>query len=292
VELRHLRYFLAVAEEGHFGRAARRLRIAQPPVSRQIQALEEELGFPLFDRTKRRIELTAAGKVFRERARRVLDGVEEAVTAARRASLGQTGRVAVGYPSSLAYSGLTELLRAFRAHSPDVDLVLREIPAQEQITALREGRLDVGLVRAPLAEPALASEPVRTEPLVVAMPADHRLARRSRVALRDLAREPFVGFPRASNAPFFDLLIRACHDAGFSPMIVQEAPQLDIVSLVAAGYGVSLLPESVRNVPREGLVYKSLVDSPTTTLLVVWRRDDPSPVVRDFLAVVRRVLST
>lgn len=292
MELRHLRYFVAVAEEGHFGRAARRLRIAQPPLSRQIHALEDELGFALFDRSRRRIEVTPAGQVFLARVRRVFEMLDATVIEARRASKGELGRVAVGYPSSVAYSGLTELLRAFRARSPGVDLVLREMPPQDQIVALKDGRLDVAFVRAPLEEPGLASEPVRTEPLVVALPEDHPLASRRRIALPELAREPFVSFPRARGPSFFDLLMRLCHDAGFTPNIVQEAPQLDIVMLVAAGYGVAIVPRSAGNVRRDGLVYKPLEGAPESTLLVAWRPDDRSPVVRDFLDVVRRVFAS
>ncbi len=292
MELRHLRYFVAVAEEGHFGRAARRLHIAQPPLSRQIRALEDELGFPLFDRSRRRIEMTPAGQVFLARVRRLFEMLDATVIEARRASKGELGRIAVGYPSSVAYTGLTEMLRAFHARSPKVDLVLREMPPQDQILALKEGRLDVGFVRAPLDDPTLASEPVRTEPLVVALPDDHPLTTRKRIALGDLAREPFVSFPRARGPSYFDLLMRLCHDAGFTPNIVQEAPQLDMVSLVAAGFGVALVPRSLRHVRREGLVYKPLEGAPETTLLVAWRPDNHSPVVRDFLDVVRRVFAS
>lgn len=292
MELRHLRYFVAVAEEGHFGRAARRLHIAQPPLSRQIRALEDELGFPLFDRSRRTIEVTPAGQVFLARVRRLFETLDAAVIEARRAHKGELGRIAIGYPSSVAYSGLTEMLRAFHGRSPSVDIVLREMPPQDQIDALKDGRLDVGFVRGPLEDPTLASEPVRTEPLVVALPEDHPLASRKRIVLADLAREPFVSFPRARGPSFFDLLMRLCHDAGFTPNIVQEAPQLDMVSLVAAGFGVAIVPRSVRNVRREGLVYKPLEGAPETTLLVAWRPDNASPVVRDFLEVVRRVFAS
>src|SRR5262245_32624600 len=147
MELRHLRYFIAVAEEGHFGRAARRLRIAQPPLSRQLQALEEELGFALIDRRRR--ALTPAGEAFLPSAREVFDALDRAVTSARRAARGESGRIRVGFPSSIAISGLTELLRAFRIRSPGVEVVLREMPPQPQIDALKTGGIDVGFLRAP-----------------------------------------------------------------------------------------------------------------------------------------------
>src|SRR5262249_12777720 len=154
----------------------------------------------------------------------------------------QTGRIAIGYPSSVAFSGLPELLRAFRARSPSVEIALRELAPQEQIDALKDSRLDVGFVRGVITDSELASRRGRSEPLVVALPGDHAMAAQPRIALEALAREPFVSFPRTRGPAFFDYLMRLCHEAGFSPNIVQEAPQLDVVSLVAAGFGVALVP--------------------------------------------------
>lgn len=289
MDLRHLRYFTAVAEERHFGRAAQRLGIAQPPLSRQIQDLESELGFSLFDRSRRRVELTPAGAVFLAHVRRVFDALELAVHEARRASVGETGRLVVGYLSSLAYSGITELVRTFRGELPAVELALREMPPQEQIEALKDGRIDVGFVRAPLHDARLASECVRREPLLVALPADHPLAARKRIPLELLSREPFVVFPRQRGSAFFDLVMGLCRAAGFSPRIAQEALHLDILSLVAAGFGVSILPESIKNVGRKGLALRPIVGAPSTDLLVAWRADDASPTLRQFLSFVRRV---
>jgi DNA-binding transcriptional LysR family regulator len=289
VELRHLRYFMTVAEERHFGRAARRLRIAQPPLSRQIQALETELGFALFDRSRRRVSVTPAGDALLSHARRVFETLDLGIHAARRAASGQTGRIAIGYPSSVAFSGLPELLRAFRLRSPGVEIALRELPPQEQIEALKDGRLDVGLIRGPIHDEELASRRVRSEPLFVALPTDHPLAARPRIALEMLAHEPFVAFPRHRGPAFFDYLIKLCHSAGFSPNIVQEAPQMDIVSLVAAGFGVALVPGSLMHAGRPGLVFRPIVGAPRTELLVAWRPGDASPVLRDFLEVVRDV---
>jgi DNA-binding transcriptional LysR family regulator len=289
VELRHLRYFLAVAEERHFGRAARRLRIAQPPLSRQIQALEAELGFALFDRSRRRIELTPAGATLDAHARRIFEALEVGVHEARRAAVGQVGRIAVGYLSSVAFSGLPELLSAFRVRSPGVEVVLRELSPSEQVEGLKARRIDVGFIRGLLDDDELSSLRVRREPLMVALPVGHPLASRSRLDLALLAHEPFVSFIRQRCPGFFDSLMRLCHDAGFTPRIVQEAPHLDIVSLVAAGFGVAILPGSVRNAGRPGVVFRSIVGSPQTELRVAWRPDDDSPVVRDFLEVLRTV---
>lgn len=289
MELRHLRYFAAIAEERHFGRAAERLGIAQPPLSKQLQDLEEELGYSLVDRSRRPIELTAAGQTLLEHARSLLEAVEIAVRETRRSGAGHSGRVSIGYPSSLAYSGLTQLLRAFRERSPDVAIEVRELPPADQIEALKRGDLDVGFVRAPLHEPQLTSENIRTEKLVLALPADHRLAIRERIALSAVAREPFVLFPRARGPGFFDLLVSFCRDSGFTPHIVQEAPQIDVLALVAAGFGVSILPESVREQRRADIVLRPLIGSPTTELRLVWRSGDPSPAVARFVETVRRV---
>jgi DNA-binding transcriptional LysR family regulator len=289
MELRHLRYFVAVAEELHFGRAAERLGIAQPPLSRQIQNLETELGFKLFERTQRRVELSAAGAVLFARSREVLERLDEAVREARRASTGKRGRVAVGYPSSLAYTGLVGVLRAFRAECPDVELAVRELPPAEQVEYLKKGELDVGFLRGPLDDKALATECVRREPLVLALPADHALARRPRLTLGSVAGEPFVFFPRVRAPAYFDLLLGLCQKAGFAPQIRHEAPQADVLSLVAAGFGLSILPASVRESRRADVVFRPFAGAPLVELLLAWRVGEGSPSRDAFVEVVRRV---
>lgn len=287
MELRHLRYFLTLAEELHFGRAAARLHIQQPPLSRQIQVLEEELGFPLFERSRRRVELTPAGAALYGRAQQVFDALDVAVHDARSAAQGETGRLVIGYPSSLAYSGLAELLRAFRTRFPGVELTLRELSPGEQIDALKAGSQDVGFVRSSPEDPALASELVRREPLMVVLPDDHPLAKRRTVALGTLRHEPFVMFPRARGPAFFDQLMALCAASGFMPRIAQEAPQLDIVSMVAAGFGVSIMPASMRHFHRPGLVFRAITGSPQTELLIVWRHQNLSPALHKFVDLVR-----
>lgn len=289
MELRHLRYFVAVAEEAHFGRAAKRLQIAQPPLSRQIQALEDEIGVFLFDRSRKRVELTAAGASLLESARRLFAQVDVAIRDAKRASAGESGRITIGYPSTLAYSGLPELLRTFRTQKPGVEISLRELPPQEQMNLLRDGQLDIGFVRAPVEDGSLVSERVRREPLVVALPSDHRLTSRKRIALKDLATENFVCFPRARGPGFFDQLMGIFQGAGFTPRIVQETPLLDLVSFVAAGFGVAVVPASIRNLRRAGVAYRPIVGSPTTDLLLVWKEERHDPLVSAFVEVVRRV---
>ena len=263
--------------------------MAQPPLSRQIQALETELGFPLFDRSRRRVELTPAGATLQEHVGRVFEALDLGLHEARRAAVGQTGRIVVGYLSSVAFSGLPELISAFRARAPEVEVVLRELPPQEQVEALKARRIDVGFIRGALDDDELTSRRVRREPLVVALPAGHRLGVRARLPLELLSREPFVSFPRQRGPAFFDYLMRLCHDAGFTPRIVQEAPHLDIVSLVAAGFGVAILPGSVRHAARPGVVFRAITGAPQTELRVAWRPADTSPVLRDFLDVLREV---
>jgi DNA-binding transcriptional LysR family regulator len=186
-------------------------------------------------------------------------------------------------------SGLAELIRAFRARSPAVEVDLRELTLQEQVEALRARRIDLGFVRGPLREPDLSLRLVRSEPLLLALPTGHPLARRARLSLTELADEPFVTFPRERGPAFFDQIMRLCHDAGFTPRIVQQAMQLDVVSLVAAGFGVAILPGSMRLARRPGAVFRAIEGAPTTDLLAAWRPDDDSPVLRDFLDVLGEV---
>jgi DNA-binding transcriptional LysR family regulator len=289
VELRHLRYFVAVAEERHFGRAARRLHIAQPPLSRQIHALEAELGFALFDRSRRKVELTTAGEAFLSHARRVFETLEIGISAARRAASGRSGRITIAYPSSVAFSGLYEILRVFHTRSPSVEVSLRESPPQEQLEALKDGRIDVGFLRGPMHDDELASQEVKSEPLVVALPSRHPLAARARLSLEMLKEEPFVSFPRRRGPAFFDFLMRLCHDAGFAPNIVQEAPYLDLVGLVAAGFGVAIVPASVKQARRPGVVFRPIAGAPRTYVHVAWLPGNGSAVVRSFLDIIREV---
>ncbi len=287
MELRHLRYFVTVAEELHFGRAAQRLHMAQPPLSRQIQVLEAELGFQLFERSRRRVELTPAGNALLSGARQVFDTLDVAIHDARSASAGESGRLVVGYPSSLAYSGLTELLRAFRTRFPGVDMTLRELSPGEQIDALKAGNLDVGFVRSSLDDPSLVAERVRKEALMVVLPDDHPLCSKRVIPLAALAQEPFVLFPRARGPAYFDQLMALCRAAGFTPRIVQEAAQLDIISMVAAGFGISIMPSSMRNFHRPGLSFRPILGTPQVELLIVWRHQNLSPALHKFLDLVR-----
>ena len=289
MELRHLRYFLAVAEELHFGRAAEKLHIAQPPLSQQIQQLERELGFPLFLRANRRVTLTAGGTVFLHDIRHSLASIEQAVQAARRADQGETGTLAVGFSTSATFEVLPALLSAFRARRPEVALSLYELNAAEQKRALLDRRLDVGLARPSIPDDGLTVEAVLREPLIAALPETHPLARQDSLTLADLSDEPFVLSPENPRPSYADMVKTLCAGAGFVPRVVQEAREMPtLLSLVAAGLGVTLTPASARNLRRAGLVYRPLRDPEAVTeLTVAYRRADPSPTLSGFLGVVR-----
>lgn len=291
MELRHLRYFLTVAEELSFTRAAERLHMAQPPLGQQIRQLEKELGVELFYRTKRRVRLTAAGEAFLEEARSALDRVETAAESARRASRGEVGTLAVGFVGSAAYDVLPEILKAFRGRYPEVEIALEELTTTQQIQALGEGRIEVGFVRPPVEEESLAVKTVLREPLVAVLPGDHPLSGSEDLPLSALKNEPFVMTPRRLGPSFYDRIVGACQNAGFSPRVVQEAIQMQtIVGLVAGGIGVALVPASESNLTRKGVVYKSVRDRGLEVeLAAVWRPEAPSPTLLAFLEIVDEV---
>lgn len=295
MELRHLRYFVAVAEERHFGRAATRLAMAQPPLSTQIKALERELGVELFHRGPRGVTLTAAGEAFAAGAYEALAVVERASVSARRAAAGELGRLHVGFVSSAAYGPLPDAVRRFRERYGGVSLSLEELSTDIQLRDLRGGALDVGLFRMGFdfaEEPSdeLSIERIAREPFVLALPQDHPLAGREVLSLADVAADAFVHFPRKSNPSLHDQVARYCLSAGFVPQVVQEAKLMQtIVGLVVAGLGVALVPASLMRLQREGVVYRPLAEREVASEMVaVWRRDNPSVTLPNFLAVLRQ----
>lgn len=291
IELRHLRYFMAVAEELHFGRAAERLHIAQPPLSQQIRQLETELGFQLFYRTKRSVQLTEAGLVFFNECQRLLRQLDQAIQTGRQVSRGELGQLAIGFVSSAAYNVLPAILRSFRAEVPSVSLDLHELTTDQQLTWLSEGRIDVGFVRPPIEESSLHLMTIFHEPLVAALPETHSLARQSDISLQALAAESFILFPRLLAPGLYDQIISLCQQAGFSPNVVQQAIQMQtIISLVAAEIGIAIVPVSLQNLQRTGVVYKPLREpTPKAAIAVAWRKSDPSPTVQRFLATVQPI---
>ena len=289
MELRQLRYFVAVAEELHFRRAAARLHMSQPPLSQQIQQLEAEMGCTLLTRTRRRVELTPAGAAFLRDARALLSELDGAVETARRIDAGQTGRIRINFVGSALVSTVPELVQRFRASHPRVEVELHERSTVEQLRAIKAGSVDVGLIRAPLeADADLVVETIARERTVAALAAKHPLAAMRRVPLRRLAAEPLVLFPRDQAPGFHDLLISSLADSGTTPQVVQYAPEmLTIIGLVAAGIGSSLVPASVERLALDGVVYRPVTGAPATELAAVRRAGDDSPLVRAFFEQAR-----
>lgn len=289
IELRHLRYFIAVAEELHFGRAAERLRMAQPPLSQQIKQLELTLGYQLFYRTKRSVQLTEAGQAFLIESQKLLKQLDQAIEIGRQVSRGERGQLVIGFISSSAYSVLPEMLRSFRAQVPAVRLELHEMPTNEQIEWLRDGKIDLGILRPPVEDKSLQLQTILREPMVVALPETHPLIDRPAIALASLAQESFVLFPRPLSPRIYDQIISLCQQTGFSPNVVQEAMQMQtIVSLVAGGMGISIVPISLRNMQRTGVIYKPLTEpTPYAEVAIAWRQQDNAPSLRRFLEIVQ-----
>ncbi|MCG2585707.1 LysR family transcriptional regulator [Massilia sp. TS11] len=291
MELRHLRYFIAVAEELHFTRAAQRLNIGQPPLSHAIAQLEEEVGALLFERSKRWVRLTPAGSLFLSDARRILALAEQAQETARRAERGEAGELRIGFTYSTPFTPLfVAAIRRYRQQYPGVTLTLRELSSQRQIEALAQRELDLAFTR-PLSVPdaRLAMAPLRDDPLVAVLPSEHRLAHTRHLALRDLANEPFVMYPAAAGTAIVPLILRLCRAAGFSPHVAQEAGEsASIIGLVAAGCGVTVLPATFRRIRMEGVSYRQLQDADArTSLMLGWRAGEHAPLVDAFVAIAR-----
>ncbi|MEG1040112.1 MAG: LysR substrate-binding domain-containing protein [Pseudomonas sp.] len=291
MELRHLRYFIAVAEELHFGRAAQNLGISQPPLSQQIQALEQELGARLFERTNRRVELSEAGRLFLEEARLVLAQVDKAADVARRAQLGELGEMKIGFTSSAPFNfSIPKAIYAFRQRFAAVHLNLKEMSSQAVADALLDESIEVGLMR-PLALPdSLVATELFREPLVAVINAAHPLAEGSEqgVHMAALANEPFVFFPRSYGSGLYAQLLSLARHAGFSPHFAQEASEaMTIIGLVSAGLGVSVLPASFQRMRIDGVVYRTLLDDGADTAVwLVQRRESSSPMADAFAALL------
>jgi DNA-binding transcriptional LysR family regulator len=294
MELRHLRYFVAVAEEGHVTRAAERLGIQQPPLSQQIQALERELDTKLFQRLPRGVELTAAGRAFLDEARAILQRTQQAIAAARRVGRGEAGRIGLGFTSSASFQPFVpRAIRTFRDTYPLVELALEESGTIEMVEALRARTIDVAFIRSPVPTTAnLAVLPILDESMFVALPSRHPLAAAAgSLALPALAEEVFILYRRPIGPGLHDAIIAACDRAGFSPIIGQEAPRmLSTLSLVAAGLGVTLVPASMSRLEAEGVAYRPLDPSAqlTAPLTLAYRRDESAAAVCNFVALVRQ----
>jgi DNA-binding transcriptional LysR family regulator len=296
MELRHLRYFLTVAQELNFTRAAKRLHIAQPPLTQQIKALEAELGVMLFDRSSYRIELTDAGRAFAAEVERILGDVRNAVLSAKRASRAAVGQVRVGFTESASFNPLvTSAFRTFRSAYAEVEVSLEERQSTELALALREGRIDVAFLRPPLkTNEGITLHLLEEEEMVVAVPSGHPLAGRKTIALTELEKETFILYPRAVRPGLADAVVTACEKVGFKPRIEQYAPQLaSTINLVAASLGISIVPRSMQELQPHAVSYVRLRGRPVHALLsIAHRGDESSASVLKFVEMARSMSVT
>lgn len=295
MELRHLRYAVAVAESLHFGRAAERLHMSQPPLSLQIRQLEEELGIKLFARTKRQVQVTKTGEIFIDEARVILAQAEHAAKLALRVSNGEIGQLTIAVAGPADAQIFIDIFSLFAKRHPKARIVLRNIGTAQQAQALREGRIHIGFLVPPIDDPALVLETVVQRPIVIALPRRHPLAARASVPLRALAAESHVMFARDLAPRFFDAILSACQEAGFSLNVMHEVDNLHTAcALVAAGLGVSFVPAGIQTAVTSPIVLRPLkprlrhVDSP---LAMAYRRESSSDLVRLFVAVVQEVVA-
>jgi DNA-binding transcriptional LysR family regulator len=287
MELRHLRYFAAVAETCHFGRAAERLHMAQPALSQAIRQLEGELGTPLLVRTTRQVSLTPAGEFMYGEAQRVLGRIEDSVRSVRRIADGRLGLVRIALTGTAAFTQLPRIARAVKDELPSVALEIHaDLLTPAQCEGLRAGSIDLGVLRPPVTGEGLELRTIEVEPLVLAAPADHRLAVETGVTMADLRTEGFIVYSSRDSA-VNDAVLRSCERAGFAPRRDHEVLGTSaLLALVAAGLGVALVPASVRAVPLAGVVFRDVVDAGSVELALAWRQEDPSPLVGSVLTTL------
>lgn len=290
MELRQLRYFVAVAEHAHFGRAAAELHMAQPALSRAIRQFERELGAELFTRSTRHVALTEAGQVLLADAQDLLARAETLRTRVRQTTSGHLGKVRIGCTGSASYGYLTRFMRDLSEELPGLDFELEtEMLTPDQEKALLEGRLDLGILRLPVSSDELEWRVVRREPLVAALPATHPLAEVADLTVADLAGVPFITYNVASGSVVGSAVLSACQAAGFTPHRVRDVTETaTLLALVAAGQGVSLVPDGARAMSLDGLVFRDLPDVPTVDLALAWRRQGRAPAVGTILDAVER----
>ena len=291
IEIRHLRYFLAVAETLHFGKAAGKLGMAQPPLSQQIKNLERTLGYALFDRTTRGVKLTSVGQFFAQRAANILTTLQDDVEMTRRLGAGKEGILNVGFSGSVMFTSLPKAIESYRRRRPSIELRLRELVTAEQIPALLDGTLEIGFLRDGEPRDGLVLESILREPYIAVFPSFHKLARKKLLSPIDLKDEPFVLFARKMGNLAFDRTVACCEAAGFRPNIVQDAPQWPtLLRLVAAGLGVSLAPACVGKLMMPGVTYRKLRSRHWSSIDIGRSADIENPAAEVFLEIVRPVL--
>jgi len=285
METRHLKYFIAVAEERHFGRAAQRLHMAQPPLSQQIRHLEEQLGTPLLIRTTRKVELTPAGQVLLDRGRLLLEEIRALESDVQQVGAGATGVLRVGFTGTATYRLMPLIVQSASRSLPGLRITVQgELLTQQMETALEEGRLDVAVLRPPIRSHSIAHKLLEQDQLVCALPADSPLAEKGTLDIADLALENFIGYP--SYSVVNGIFLNACRIAGFQPRLVQEAKETStLLSLVSAGMGVALVPMTSRMFSFQGVVFRPLRNPPPVDLVVAWNRNNESALVQSFLTL-------
>jgi DNA-binding transcriptional LysR family regulator len=294
-DLNQLRCFVTVAEELHFGRAAARLNMTQPPLSRQIQVLEHIVDAPLLERTSRSVRLTPAGRSFLPEARRILKLAESASQVARRIAMGKTGSLKLGYTAAAAYGYLPELIAACRARLPEVDFSLKEMVSGDQLEALTSGQIDAGLLRPPIGRPELATRRVLAEPLLAAIPRKHPLASAATLSIKDLDGQHFVMYSPYESRYFHDLLVALFTQADILPRYVQHLGQIhSILAMVRAGLGAAIVPAAAASLRIADVKLRPLkLRSPTPVeLFLVWRRDCENPLLPSLIEIASELTSS
>lgn len=291
MDLRQLRYFIALAEEGHFGRAADALNMAQPPLSQQIKAIEAELGVTLIDRSRRPIELTPAGRTLMREAQQVLAQMARAEAMTRLAAKGEDGRLSIGVTGTAALEFAVPVIAEFSRLRPNVSLSLKELSSPMQLEALEKGEIHIGFVRPPVTDERISIRLVHQDSFLVALPPDHALAEQPAVRLADLNGTPLVIFDRLEAPGFRDLILHVCRSGGYVPVAIQDAPQMTtMLCLVGAGAGMALVPASARRLAIEGVVFKPLLDySPPIELYAAWLPNDKAIFVDELLGIVDKM---
>ena len=294
IDLKHIRAFRIVAEERHFGRAAKLLHIAQPPLSRQIQELERSLGVRLFERGPRHVRLTAAGTTLYSRTSTVLADLDSALQDTARASCGVTGRLSLAFIHSSSYVLLPQVLRSYRRHFPEVDIALHEMTILEQTEALRRGRIDVGILRPPVEVPGVELEELLVDPFMLVVPTDHRLAERAKASLREVRDEPFIMFPRATSSLFHTRILSMCEAAGFAPKIAQQTTHIHtVLGLVHAELGIAVVPATGRTLAVPGIRWLTIAEAPPPVAVsLAWRLEADAALVGGFRTVAHAAIGS
>lgn len=288
MDLRHLRYFIAVAEELHFGKAAKRLNISQPPLSQQIKQLERHLDITLFHRTNRKVELTEAGQTLYKSATKLIDDFKLAFEYTQNVAKGLVGELTLGFSGSVELRILPEIIKACRKYCPGITLQLIQLTTAEQIKALEDRSIDLGLLVPPVSRQLISVEKIRSEDFLICLPENHHLAKMNKINIVDLKSENFIMTPKKSGIGYYDSINSIFEEAGFVPTVTQTAnEQLTMVSLVAAGLGVVIVPNSTQSIKMDGIVYRELIKSSKKTTSIAWNKENDRPVIHEFLKLIR-----